>query len=330
MGLFGRRKPKNFVKSTNRSLEIKKKRRVFGRTSIAQTASPYTGGNMFGKPGKRRKRIRTASPSRLATPPARLSSGKLSKLKKIIIALLIMFIMGGMFYFVFFTDYFTVNEYHIYEEGTEITSNLKINDIVTQNLKAQNLLLFNATALIENILKDNPEYKSVTFTKILPRTIELELEKYPVAANIIDIIDGADGMRIQKKYLVNTNGMIIMENEENPDLPYIEVTTQNALEINAFPLNQEKLDYIIKLVSLFEEKFGIRVIEAVYLKSAREVHLRTEKGFNVWFDLGKDMLLQIDKLKRALPKLDIYKTPLLYIDLRISGSNAEKVIFKRR
>lgn len=331
MGLFGRRKPKNFVKSTNRSLEIKKKRRVFGRTSIAQTASPYTGHNLLGSGrNKRRKRIRTSSPSRLATPPARLTTGKLSKLKKIFITLLLLFILGGSFYFVFFTDYFVINEYHIYEDSTEITSNLKINDLVTHELNDQNLLLFNETPLIENILKDNPEYKSVTVAKIMPRSIELALEKYPVAANIIDIIDGADGMRIQKKYLVNTNGMIIMENEENPDLPYIEVSTKQALGINAFPLDQEKLDYIIKLVSLFEEKFGIKVVEAVYLKAAREIHLRTEKDFVVWFDLGKDMLSQIDKLKRALPKLDIYKTPLLYIDLRISGSNAEKVIFKRR
>lgn len=330
MGLFGRRKPKNFVKSTNRSLEIKKKRRIFGRTSIAKTASPYTGSNLFGAPGKRRKRIRTSSPGRMAAPPARLTHGKLTRLKKIVISFLLVFILGGLFYFFFFTDYFSINEYHIYEEDTEITSNLKINDLVTGKLNSQNLLLFHEGQLVADLLKENPEYRSVTVKKVLPRTIELELEKYPVAANIIDIIDGADGLRLRKKYLVNTNGMIIMENEENPDLPYIEISTSQALGINAFPLDQEKLNYIIQLVGLFEEKFGIRVVEAVYLKAAREVHLRTEKDFVVWFDLGKDMLSQIDKLKRALPKLDIYKTPLLYIDLRISGSNAEKVIFKRR
>ena len=46
-------------------------------------------------------------------------------------------------------------------------------------------------------------------------------------------------------------------------------------------------------------------------------------------DLEKDLLRQIEKLKKALPKLDIYNEPLLYIDLRISGTNTEKVIFKR-
>ena len=39
---------------------------------------------------------------------------------------------------------------------------------------------------------------------------------------------------------------------------------------------------------------------------------------------------QFDKLKKGLPRLNIYEIDLLYIDLRISGINGEKIIFKRR
>lgn len=310
----------------------RKKRRTFGRASIAQTASPYSGQqNLFsGKPRKGRRRRGTTGAGRMAAPPSRLGPSKFSRLKKILLALPLLALTGGLIYFVFFTDYFLIDEYRIYDEGTEITSDLELNELVRLQLRDQNILFFDESLLQNELLKLHPEYSSASIKKILPQTIELELERFPIAANIIDIIEGADGLRIQKKYLINSRGMIIMENDEIPDLPYIRINTSQALGLNAYPLDQAKLDYIINLVKVFEEKFGIRVVEAVYLKAAREVHLRTEKDFDVWFDLGKDMLSQIDKLKRALPKLDIYKTPLQYIDLRISGNNAEKVIFKRR
>lgn len=314
--------------ATNR-FEVKKKRRVFGKTVIAETSNPYNNKPTFLSRFRRKKRLRKSNPNLIA-PPARLSQNKPSRLRKILLALLILFIVGGTIYFSFFTDYFEISQFEIFEDGTQITNNLKLNDIATKNLFNQNLILFNDGVLTAEILQQNPEYKTVTVKKIFPKDIQIALEKYPVAANIVDLIQGQDSLTIQKKYLVNTNGMIIMENDENPELPYITINTEQAYNLNDFPLDQQKLDYIIKLTNLFEEKFGIKVIEAEYLKKAREVHLRTEKGFTVWFDMTKDMLPQIDKLKKALPKLDIYKTPLQYIDLRITSANAEKVIFKRR
>jgi len=329
MPLFGRKNKKSLFDKPQNRLEMKKKRRVFGKTVIAETANPYHNKLNFLSGFGKKKRLRKTT-SNLITPPARLTSNKPSKWRRVLLGLLILFITGGLTYLTFFTDALEISQFEIFEDGTQITNNLKLNDIATQNLLNQNLLLFNESNLVNQILQADPEYKTVSVKKLFPKDIQIDLEKYPVAANIVDVIQGADGIQIQKKYLVNTNGMIIMENDENPELPYITVQTEQAYNLNDFPLDQEKLDYIIKLTNLFEEKFGIKVIEAIYLKKAREVHLRTEKGFTVWFDLTKDMLPQIDKLKKALPKLDIYKTPLQYIDLRITSANAEKVIFKSR
>jgi hypothetical protein len=332
MALFWRRSKKKRGQPVGAPRSERKKRRVFGRASIAQTASPYSGTQnlLSGKIRKAKRRHVASGGGRLAAPPSRLRPQKTSRLKKILLALLPLCAGGGLVYFIFFTEYFLINEFHVYEEGTEISSNLELNELVRQHLNGQNILFFDDSTMRGDILKNHPEYSTAAISKKLPDTIEVTLEKFPVTANIIDIIEGADGLRVQKKYLVNSRGMIIMENEEIPDLPYIRISTSQALGLNAYPLDRQKLEYITGLVKVFEEKFGLRVVEAVYLKAAREVHLRTEKDFDVWFDLGKDMLLQIDKLKRALPKLDIYNTPLHYIDLRISGNNAEKVIFKRR
>ena len=80
----------------------------------------------------------------------------------------------------------------------------------------------------------------------------------------------------------------------------------------------------------FEKKFNIKVLDAEYKVREREVHLMTEKYFKVWIDMEKSLTDQFEKLKKALPRLDIYKTALEYIDLRISGTDNEKVIFKKR
>lgn len=330
MALFGRKKKKSLFDKNPRH-EIKSKRRVFGKTSISQTKSPYTRpANGFAAKLKIRKKVRKTPSSRLASPPNRLTSGKPSRWKKILIILLSLFLLGSGIYFLFFTDYFQINDFQIYDEGTAITNNLPLNDLVSKALLDQNILLFNESSLSSQILKENPQFKVAQIKRHLPHSIEINLEEFPIAANIINTIDGADGLSVEKKYEVNTNGMIIVENDENSDLPYIRISSKEALSMNTYPLDQDKLDYIIKLVNLFEEKFGIKVIDAQYLKAAREVHLKTEKGFMVWFDQSKDMLPQIDKLKRALPKLDIYNIPLQYIDLRITSANAEKVIYKKK
>lgn len=81
---------------------------------------------------------------------------------------------------------------------------------------------------------------------------------------------------------------------------------------------------------MFTERFDIQVFEAAYLLEAREVHLITNQGFNVWLDMEQDLETQLNKLKNAIPKIDIYKDPLEYIDLRIESANGDKIIFKRR
>lgn len=74
----------------------------------------------------------------------------------------------------------------------------------------------------------------------------------------------------------------------------------------------------------------MKVTNAEYHVREREIHLQTEKNFMVWLDMEKELNPQMEKLKKALPKINIYNTPLEYIDLRISGTDNEKVIYKPR
>ncbi len=95
-------------------------------------------------------------------------------------------------------------------------------------------------------------------------------------------------------------------------------------------IDPSKLDYILDTKAYFEDKFGLRVVEVEYKKTAREIHLITEKNFAIWIDIQVSYEDQLKKLKKTLVKLDIYNEPLEYIDLRIAGGHGDKIIYKRR
>ncbi len=99
-------------------------------------------------------------------------------------------------------------------------------------------------------------------------------------------------------------------------------------EINEELIDQAMLTTLLETAESFEGKFDMEVLEIHYLKRAREMHLYTERYFSVWIDLTQDVDLQLAKLKKALTEINIYDAPLEYIDLRISGQNGEKVIYK--
>ena len=124
----------------------------------------------------------------------------------------------------------------------------------------------------------------------------------------------------------------------NPNLPTIimDITgtdlslpeKQSEWTLNKALLSPETLQVLLKAKSDMEAKFNIQVLEVYYLKRAREVHLFTERNFFVWIDLTQDLTLQFNKLKKAMTEINLYEDPLSYIDLRISGQNGEKVIYK--
>ncbi len=99
-------------------------------------------------------------------------------------------------------------------------------------------------------------------------------------------------------------------------------------EINEELIPQDALKTLLETADSFEGKFDMEVLEIEYLKRAREMHLFTERYFSVWIDLTQDVPLQLAKLKKSIGEIDIYGAPLEYIDLRISGQNGEKVIYK--
>ncbi len=300
------------------------KKKRFGKVShIAKLRSPY-----LQKLPRMERSVKKIKKAGIMMPPPRLKPPS-NKGKKILALLLSIGIMAFGIHAIYFADYFIIERYQVEEEKTIVEDNKNMNQIM-EKLLGKNLFLLDSANIIKQIKNVHPEIQNIRLKKIFPKTIKVEFEKYPTVANIVNIVGG-----IQKKYLIDSQGLLTEENAENPDLPYIKIETKEQLKLRTTILpdatrSAEKLTYIIQAINLFEEKFGIRILFVLFKAREREVHLYTEKSFYVMIDMEKDLRMQIEKLKKALSKLDIYKEPLLYIDLRISGTDNEKVIFKRK
>jgi cell division septal protein FtsQ len=287
-------------------------------SKIAELRSPYmkkpTFTGKFFKRGRRKKSlvIPTIQPKIL------------SKAKKILTFIVALAVASGLIYLVGFSGFFDIKSWEITEDGNKITNDEPLNDLMKKQ-KYKNLVFLDDKLITTQIKSLHPEVKKVIVKKIFPQKIKVEIEKYPIVANIVNVVQG-----IQKKFLVDTQGFLADENIENPELPFIKIFTNEVFTVRTIGLEENKLTYIMNSINLFQEKFAMKVINAEYHVREREIHLQTEKNFMVWIDMEKDLNEQMEKLKKALPKLNIYNTPLEYIDLRIAGNDNQKVIFKRR
>lgn len=245
------------------------------------------------------------------------------------------FLLGASLYIIFFTDYFTIQKIEIKGDPETLEEQKIVNDYLQEYLGG-NILGFNPASHGENLMTDLSYLKTLRIYRVLPRTVVAKLETYPPSANVrIDQPDGSSQL-----YVVNELGFISNIGITNDALPTIvmdvtgtdlEIKAQENTQgpkINAQIIPADTLRSIIESKTNFEGKFNLQILETEYLKRARELHFATELNFDVWMDMTQDIDVQLAKMKKALTKLNIYESPLDYIDLRISGRDGEKVIYK--
>ncbi|MBU1152107.1 FtsQ-type POTRA domain-containing protein [Patescibacteria group bacterium] len=231
----------------------------------------------------------------------------------------------AIIYLLFFSNYFLLEKIEFADNNLENEGlSTKISESISNQI-GKNLFTIETDELEQNILKNYPELETVKISKDYPKKLTIEFGKYPLVANLINETEN-----LKKSYILNSIGVIVKENYESPTLPYIKINSVEPINKDGEAITQSTLKYILDCMVYFQEKFGMQVREAYLKPTARELHLLTEKDFYIWLDIQVPYEEQLKKLKKALVKLDIFNTPLQYIDLRISGKSGEKIIYKRR
>lgn len=257
-------------------------------------------------------------------PPRRLPL-MYSRTKKILSLVALLTFAISLIYLIFFSGYLTTREIKVINDRLENESVVSNMEKSLDQFLGKNLLFLDLNDISTTINTAFPQLENIEINKNYPSTLEVEFKEYPLTANIIN-----ESNTLKKTFIVNSIGFATKEDYEDPSLPYIRIQSDEPLNPQSIIINPKTLEYISKTVAYFEEKFGMRVVETLYKPVPREIHLLTEKDFYIWLDIQRPSEDQLKKLKKALVKLDIYNENLEYIDLRISGSNGDKIIYKRK
>ncbi|MEK9159405.1 MAG: hypothetical protein AAB383_01610 [Patescibacteria group bacterium] len=261
----------------------------------------------------------------------------------------------GLIYLLFLSTAFEIQSIEVKGEADTAQEQSAIKEEL-QEFLGDNLLLFDTGTQEKAFLSTYAYLKTLDIDRDFFHTISVTVETYPPVANVrMEFENGST-----QYFVINEHGFIAsigtsLENlplivmdvtgtdmdipvaEETPteETPTEEAAVEEELPADTMPdqineelISQETLATLLETAESFEGKFDMEVLEIAYLKRARELHLSTERYFSVWIDLTQDVPLQLAKLKKALTEIDIYTAPLEYIDLRISGQNGEKVIYK--
>lgn len=253
----------------------------------------------------------------------RFNSPEIRRIKNMAFFILTGGFLIAAFYIIFFSSFFTITKVNVEKNGNAVPET-SITQFL-ERLKGKNILFVktdSVTKEIEQTFKN--EILLVKFKKSYPAAIIAKVEEYPAVINLKVIAQDK-----AQKFVLNQIGYSILENTELKTLPSLIWQTDKPFSGKSIMIKREKLTPIIDAFKKFTEIFGIKIIYGQWKKIERELHLKTEKNFEVWIDLTADATAQILKLKKALPKLDIYNESFEYIDLRIAGGDSEKVIYKR-
>lgn len=301
---------------------LKKKRRrkikASSKSRIQEIKSPYAHRKVL----LRKKLPKKASKKRYSGE-LKLSYKKNFPIKKWALIIGLPILVIGILYTTVFSNFFQMERWRIY--GDDIVQENSKFDEFLRVYKGKNLVFIDSGKIEATIKEQYPEIEMLKIKKVFPDTLVMEYGNYPEIANVFNIVG-----ETQKKFIINEIGLLVEQDYENPNLPYIKVKTDKALELNEYALPRETLEYILDAVYDYEELFGMKIIDAEYWKREKEIHLKTEREFTIWLDTNLTLQEQFAKLKEAMPKLNIYTENLEYIDLRISSVNGERVIFKRR
>lgn len=256
---------------------------------------------------------------------------KLGRILRIFKLLFFCFALGAAFYAVFSTSLFEIQKVNVKGEADTLEEQTAIKTKL-QDYLGENLLLMDISSQEDELLQTYAYLKTLKIKRRLFHTLSVILETYPPVTNVrMNFEDDHT-----EYYVLNEQGYITSVGSTLENLPLIvmDVTATNTnlpgtkQNINEELIPKDTLTVLLETSQNFEGKFSMQVLEIYYFKRAREIHLYTERYFFVWIDMTQDIEQQLSKLKKALTELNIYDAPLEYIDLRISGQNGEKVLYK--
>lgn len=231
-----------------------------------------------------------------------------------VLAFVLLLLIGGSVYLLFFSDYFKVKE--VYVEGAKENMEEDIRNMVTW--ETEYMILFDERTFAESVKTNWDELAWVEVAKDWPTKINVYLgyEEPKIVWN--------SGGRL---YLLNDSGVVLRSIEEEErlekyiQLPVVGDLSSLPVEENDKLVSSDFVDFVYKVKEYIDQSIK-KPVEAYEIEETTfELRVRFAEGFLVYFDTLRDPMTQVEKLNIFLQegtRIDEY------IDLRVPG----KVYYK--
>jgi len=209
-----------------------------------------------------------------------------------------------MVYLIFFSSLFKIKNIQIIGN---VSQNIK-NSI--DDARENNIFLFNAASLENNLKDKNPQFFDIQVSRGLPNTLRVKF-----TARQTKIIWQTQG----KKYLVDENGLAFEELQDEIsliDLPKIIDNKNLSLKIPTMVASPNFVNFIREASIKLKEK-GFIVKEFQINETTFQVDAIIDKGFKLIFDTTRPLVDQLDAFQKVYDEhQDEIKE---YLDLRVAG-----------
>lgn len=219
----------------------------------------------------------------------------------------------GSSYFAFFSGNFTLRDIIVVNESQHKT--LEDAKIMNQLLeyKGQNLFLLSGNTLAQMLLNKNPRLASVEIEKVYPQSVKVIISEYKIIAIIKELNSGTE-------QLVNQAGLIVptVPLKDPEKLLKLEVSLTEPKKVGELAIPRTDLALIENLQQKLLDTFaGLTIAKVRYYPLLNEIHVLTDPGFELWFDLKRKLENSLQDLYLIMDQGHLSDKKFSYIDLRI-------------
>ncbi len=246
------------------------------------------------------------------------------------LSIFLFILIAIIFFLCFFWEKTQLKEIKIW--GSELNETEKVDEIeeiVFNNVekkilfkKSRSIIFIRKNEIKKDILKAIPEFKNIEIKMEIDFSLSIRVEtREPVAifCNYEQCFNvDKEGIIFEKKEESNNNDFGIQTIEKNLT---IKVIDEDNFSLGDQIIEETVFDIIEKTEKqLFENNFFIKIEEAT-IKDKDWLSIRTNENWNIYFNLQKNIDLQILKLclllKEKIPSTE--RMRLEYIDLRFTN-----------
>lgn len=224
-------------------------------------------------------------------------------------------VLGGLFYFFFFSQFFQIKEVRL--SGEQKVPREEVMEKIQNNLSrhflffgTRSIFLADVSRIREELLLEFPQMAGIAFDRDLPGTLNAAVTER----------EGRALWCQEQCFLMDGEGVIFEEvYGDSPLMVIRSASAPSETGLGIKVMEGELLSLILGIEKKLGEKTGLSLVRAEVVSETR-INFRTEEGWEIYFNTQEDADWQITKLGLVLEKeiSPERRDSLEYVDLRFT------------